>query len=53
MNKLRFYGFNLMPYADIPPTEEFESTWVSLSNKHYDPHRGRRLYNEYIDQLVV
>lgn len=53
MNKLRFYGFNLMPYPYIPPTEEFESTWVSLSNKHYEPHRGRRLYNEYIDQLVA
>ena len=53
MNKLRFYGFNLMPYPYIPPTDEFESTWVSLSNKHYDPQRGRRLYNEYIDQLVA
>ena len=53
MNKLRFYGFNLMPYAFIPPTAEFESTWVSLSNKHYDPQRGRHIYNEYIDQLVA
>lgn len=53
MNKLRFYGFNLMPYPYIPPTEEFESTWVSLSNKYYEPQRGRRLYNEYIDQLVA
>lgn len=53
MNQLRFYGFNLMPYPYIPPTEEIESTWVSLSNKHYDPLRGRVLYNEYIDQLVA
>jgi len=53
MNKLRFYGFNLMPYPYIPPTEEFESTWVSLSNKYYEPQRGRQLYNEYIDQLVA
>ena len=53
MNKLRFYAFNLMPYPFIPPTAEFESTWVSLSNKHYDPQQGRQLYNEYIDQLVA
>lgn len=53
MNKLRFYAFHLMPYPDIPPTEEFDSSWVSLSNKYYDPHRGRVLYNEYIDQLVA
>ena len=52
MNKLRFYAFHLMPYPDIPPTEEFDSSWVSLSNKHYNPHRGRVLYNEYIDQLA-
>lgn len=53
MNKLRFYIFNLMPYPHIPPASEIESTWVSLSNKHYDPHRGRVLYEEYIDQLVA
>ncbi|MEE2982802.1 MAG: LLM class flavin-dependent oxidoreductase [Pseudomonadota bacterium] len=52
MNKLRFYFFHLMPYPYIPPTEEFDSTWVSLSNKYYDPQRGRNLYNDYIDQLV-
>ena len=52
MNKLRFYAFHLMPYPDIPPTAEFDSSWVSLSNKYYNPHRGRVLYNEYIDQLA-
>jgi alkanesulfonate monooxygenase SsuD/methylene tetrahydromethanopterin reductase-like flavin-dependent oxidoreductase (luciferase family) len=53
MNALRFYAFNLMPYPYIPPTAEIESTWVSLSNKYYEPQRGRQLYNEYIDQLVA
>lgn len=53
MNKLRFYAFHLMPYPYFPPAEEIESSWVSLSNKYYDPHRGRVLYNEYIDQLVA
>ena len=40
MNKLRFYFFHLMPYPYIPPASEIQSTWVSLSNKYYDPHRG-------------
>jgi alkanesulfonate monooxygenase SsuD/methylene tetrahydromethanopterin reductase-like flavin-dependent oxidoreductase (luciferase family) len=53
MNKLRFYCFHLMPYPFIPPAAEIQSTWVSLSNRHYDPNRGRVLYNEYIDQLVA
>lgn len=53
MNALRFYGFHLMPYPYIPPTAEFDSSWVSLSNKHYEPQRGRQLYTEYIDQLVA
>ena len=53
MNALRFYFFQLMPYPYIPPTAEFASTWVSLSNKHYDPQRGRLLYEEYINQLVA
>lgn len=53
MNKLRFYFFHLMPYPYIPPASEFPSSWVSLSNKHYDPQRGRILYQEYIDQLVA
>ena len=53
MNKLRFYFFHLMPYPYIPPTDNFDSCWVSLSNEHYDPHRGQILYNEYLDQLAA
>ncbi|MEC9248793.1 MAG: LLM class flavin-dependent oxidoreductase [Pseudomonadota bacterium] len=53
MNALKFYFFHLMPYPHIPPADQFDSTWVSLPNKYYDPQRGRLLYNEYIDQLVA
>jgi len=53
MNKLRFYFFHLMPYPHIPPASEIQSTWVSLSNKYYDPHRGHSLYTEYLDQLAA
>jgi len=52
MNKLQFYFFHLMPYGYVPKADEFDSSWVSLSNKHYDPSRGHQLYNEYIDLLV-
>ena len=52
-NKLDFYAFHLMPYPYIPPGEEIESTWVTLSNRHYDPKVGHRLYNEYLEQLVA
>ena len=52
MNKLQFYFFHLMPYGYVPKASEFDSSWVTLSNKHYDPTRGHQLYNEYIDLLV-
>jgi len=52
-NKLDFYAFHLMPYPFIPPGEEIESTWVTLSNSHYDPKVGARLYKEYLDQAVL
>ncbi len=53
MNKLRFYFFHLMPYPYIPPADEWDSSWVTLSNEYYDPKKGHQLYNEYIDQLVL
>ena len=53
MNRLQFYFFMLMPYPFIPPGEEIESSWVTLSNSHYDPEVGHRLYNEYLDQIVL
>src|SRR2546426_7544159 len=27
------------------------SSWVTLSNRHYDPVLGHTLYNQYLDQL--
>ena len=53
MNKLKFYFFHLMPYGFVPRSSEFDSSWVTLSNRHYDPTRGHQLYNEYIDLLVA
>jgi alkanesulfonate monooxygenase SsuD/methylene tetrahydromethanopterin reductase-like flavin-dependent oxidoreductase (luciferase family) len=53
VNKLDFYMFHLMPYPFIPPGEEIESTWVNLPNSHYDPKIGHKLYNEYLEQLIL
>ena len=53
MNALRFHAFNLMPYPYIPPTAEIESTWVSLSNKYYEPQRGRQLYTKGVWALAA
>lgn len=53
MNEMQFFHFGLMPYPFIPPGSEIESTWVTLSNAHYDPKVGARLYKEYLDQAVL
>ena len=45
---MKFYYFHLMPYVmdhDAP------SSWVTLSNRHYDPAAGHTLYNQYLDQF--
>ena len=53
MSRLEFYTFSLMPYPFIPPGEDIESTWITLSNSHYDPRVGYRLYQEYLEQIVA
>ncbi len=49
MRRLEFYAINFMPYPYIPPGEEIESSWVVLSNKHYDPQIGHKLYQDYLE----
>lgn len=45
--------FHLMSYADLDfeATKEYETTWVNLPNKFYDPVKGHQLYNRYLDEL--
>ncbi len=45
---MKFYYFHLMPY---PMEHEEPSSWVTLSNRHYDPALGHTLYNQYLDQF--
>jgi hypothetical protein len=46
---VKFYYFHLMPYV---MEHDEPSSWVTLSNRHYDPKRwASTLYNQYLDQL--
>jgi len=52
---MQIFNFHLMPWPHLPDDfddqEKYPSAWVSFSNRHYDPVRGVRIYNEYLDQL--
>ena len=50
---MKFFFFHLMPYADLDLayTEKYDSAWVTLPNSYYDPVKGHRLYNRYLDEL--
>src|SRR3989442_10468948 len=50
---MKFSWFHLMPYRWLPPDfrERYHSVWVDIPNRLYDPVRGHRLYNEYLDML--
>jgi alkanesulfonate monooxygenase SsuD/methylene tetrahydromethanopterin reductase-like flavin-dependent oxidoreductase (luciferase family) len=50
---VQFFYFHLMPWPHLPDDFErrYSSSWVTLSNRHYDPSRGHELYNEYLDEM--
>jgi alkanesulfonate monooxygenase SsuD/methylene tetrahydromethanopterin reductase-like flavin-dependent oxidoreductase (luciferase family) len=45
--------FHLMPYADLDleAARRNGSVWVNLPNRNFDPEKGHRLYNRYLDEL--
>ena len=45
--------FHLMPYAelDLEAGRRNGTVWVKLPNRHFDPEKGHRLYNRYLDEL--
>jgi alkanesulfonate monooxygenase SsuD/methylene tetrahydromethanopterin reductase-like flavin-dependent oxidoreductase (luciferase family) len=51
---MQFFAFHLMPYADLDLDYDktYNSAWVTLPNSYYDPVKGHRLYNRYIDELI-
>ena len=50
---LQFFYFHLMPWPHLPGDFDraYETSWVTLPNRIYDPKRGHKLYNEYLDEL--
>ena len=53
-DRLRFNVMHFMPYAHLPENhKDYKSTWVNFPNKYYDPEKGHRLYQQYIEQLVL
>ena len=42
-----------MPYADLDleAGRKNGTVWVRLPNRHFDPRKGHRLYNRYLDEL--
>ena len=48
-------SFHLMPYADLDLSvkDRYRSVWIVLPNSHYDPEKGHRLYNRYLDELEL
>ena len=45
--------FHLMPYADLDlrAGRANGTVWVNLPNSNFDPVKGHRLYNRYLDEL--
>jgi alkanesulfonate monooxygenase SsuD/methylene tetrahydromethanopterin reductase-like flavin-dependent oxidoreductase (luciferase family) len=45
--------FHLMPYADLDleAARKNGTVWVKLPNRHFDPEKGHKLYNRYLDEL--
>jgi alkanesulfonate monooxygenase SsuD/methylene tetrahydromethanopterin reductase-like flavin-dependent oxidoreductase (luciferase family) len=52
---MKFTLFHLMPYADLDLNEaaQYPTAWVHTPNRLYDPQKGARLYNRYLDELEL
>lgn len=50
---MKFYMMHLMPYADLDLDydRKYNSAWITLPNSYYDPKKGAKLYNRYLDEL--
>ena len=50
---MKFCWFHLMPYRHLPRDFElkYNSVWVDVPSKLFDPKKGHALYNEFLDEL--
>ena len=51
---MKCFFMHLMPYADLDLDydKKYNTPWVTFPNSYYDPAKGAKLYNRYIDELV-
>jgi alkanesulfonate monooxygenase SsuD/methylene tetrahydromethanopterin reductase-like flavin-dependent oxidoreductase (luciferase family) len=51
---MQFYFFHLMSWPYLPDDfdQKYDSAWVWVPNRLYDPVKGHDLYREYIDTLA-
>jgi alkanesulfonate monooxygenase SsuD/methylene tetrahydromethanopterin reductase-like flavin-dependent oxidoreductase (luciferase family) len=52
---VQFFGFHLMPYPYLSHEHQGsrDSSWVTLSNRNFDPRRGHELYQRYLSELIL
>ncbi|MEC7489225.1 MAG: LLM class flavin-dependent oxidoreductase [Pseudomonadota bacterium] len=52
---MKVFAFHLMPYGalDMSYAEEYNSVWLKLPNRYFDPKVGHQLYNRYLDELEL
>ena len=50
---MKFCWFHLMPYRFLPKDfeKDYNSVWVDVPSKLFDPVKGHQLYNEFLDEL--
>lgn len=54
MNKLEFYLNNGGKYSFIPRREKLsKSIFISTSTKYFDPIRGQRVIEDFLDNMVL
>jgi alkanesulfonate monooxygenase SsuD/methylene tetrahydromethanopterin reductase-like flavin-dependent oxidoreductase (luciferase family) len=51
---MRFFFFHLMSWPYLPDDFEdnYDSAWIWCPNALFDPDKGGKLYNDYIDTLI-
>lgn len=52
---MQVFGFHLMPYPYLSDEHQStrDSSWVTLSNRTFDPRLGHELYQRYLAELVL
>jgi alkanesulfonate monooxygenase SsuD/methylene tetrahydromethanopterin reductase-like flavin-dependent oxidoreductase (luciferase family) len=52
---MKLCWFHLMPWTELPAdfAEKHPSVWVDVDPKLFDPRRGHRLYNDFLDELEL